>query len=267
MNKVALVTGASSGIGRALLDCFAADGIDLVITARDEAALTKAAEEITKKYGVSVTTIPADLSEPGAARWLFDEVERRGLVVEYLVNNAGFGHYGFFHEADAKKMDDMVQVNVAALVTLTRLFLPGMVARRSGRILQVSSLAGFQPGPLMAVYYATKAFVTSFSEAIAEELSGTGVTVTCLCPGPVHTQFAARAEFNHSRIFQKSHIATAEEVAAYGYRAMMAGKVLAVHGFNNRLLAFIGRFIPRRILVKLVRWMQEKREGSTDRCS
>jgi len=260
MKHTALITGASSGIGRALLDCFAADGIDLVITARDTAALDRAAAEVTRRYGVSVTVIPADLSVPGAAHRLFEEIERRGLVIEYLVNNAGFGHYGFFHEADAKKMDDMVQVNVAALVTLTRLFLPGMVARGHGRILQVASLAGFQPGPLMAVYFATKAFVISFSEAIAEELTGTGVTVTCLCPGPVRTQFAARAEFNHSRIFQKSHIATAEEVAASGYRAFMRGTMLVIHGFNNKLLAVVGRFIPRRILLKLVRWMQEKRE-------
>ncbi len=260
MNKVALVTGASSGIGRALLDCFAADQRDLVITARDVAALRKAAAEISAQYGVKVTVIPADLADPGAPRRLFDEIERQGIVIEYLVNNAGFGHYGFFHEADARKMSDMVQVNIAALVALTRLFLPGMVARRSGRILQVSSLAGFQPGPLMAVYYATKAFVTSFSEAVAEELSGTGVTMTCLCPGPVHTQFAARAEFNHSRVFQKSHIATAADIAAYGYRAMKEGKVLAIPGCNNKVLAFVGRFIPRRRLVKVVRWMQEKRD-------
>lgn len=257
---VALITGASSGIGRELLDRFATDRIDLVITARDEAALKKAADELTAKYGVTVTVIPADLSRPGEAHRLFAEVEKRGIVVEYLVNNAGFGNYGPFHEADAKKMDDMVQVNVASLVTLTRLFLPGMVARKSGRILQVASVAAFQPGPLMAVYYATKAFVLSFSEAVAEELTGTGVTMTCLCPGPVHTQFATRSNFNHSRIFQKSHVATADDVADYGYRAFMRGEILAVHGFNNRLLTMIGRFIPRRLIVKLVRWMQEKRD-------
>lgn len=260
MNKVALVTGASSGIGRELLDRFAADKIDLVITARDEEALKKAAEELTAKYGIAVTVIPADLSKPGEAHRLFAEIEKRGIAVEYLVNNAGFGNYGVFHESDAQKMDDMVQVNVATLVTLTRLFLPGMAARKSGRILQLASVAAFQPGPLMAVYYATKAFVLSFSEAVAEELTGTGVTMTCLCPGPVHTNFAARADFNHSRIFQKSHVATASEVADYGYRALMEGKILAVHGFNNKLLATIGRFIPRRLIVKLVRWMQEKRE-------
>jgi len=259
MNKVALVTGASSGIGRELLDRFAADRIDLVITARDEAALGKAAADVAAKYGVAVTVIPADLSRPGEAHRLFAEVERRGIAVEYLVNNAGFGNYGFFHEADAAKMDDMVQVNVASLVTLTRLFLPGMVARGSGRVLQVASVAGFQPGPLMAAYYATKAFVISFSEALSEELTGTGVTMTCLCPGPVRTQFAARAAFNHSRLFQ-SHSAEAPEVAAYGYRALVKGKMLAVHGFNNKFLVVIGRFIPRRLIVKLVRWMQEERD-------
>ncbi len=256
---VALVTGASSGIGRELLDRFAADRMDLIITARDETALKTAADDLTAKYGIAVTVIPADLARPGEAHRLFAEVEKRGIAVEYLVNNAGFGNYGALHEADARKMDDMVQVNVASLVTLTRLFLPGMVARKSGRILQVASVAAFQPGPLMAVYYATKAFVLSFSEAVAEELTGTGVTMTCLCPGPVHTQFAARSNFNHSRVFQ-SHAAQASDVADYGYRAFMRGEILAVHGFNNRLLVLAGRFIPRRLIVKMVRWMQEKRD-------
>ncbi len=259
MNSFALITGASSGIGRVLLDHFAAEGIDMVITARDEAALTKAAEEIKSKHGVSVFVIPADLSVPGEAARLFEEISAREIQIEYLVNNAGFGNYGLFHEAETDIMDAIVQVNVASLVSLTRLFLPAMVSEGRGRILQVASVAAFQPGPLMAVYYATKAFVLSFSEAISEELRGTGVTMTCLCPGPVVTQFAKRANFNHSRLFQKNYAASAENVARYGYRAMMKGKTLAVHGFGNRAIAFANRFFPRRITVRLVRLVQEKR--------
>jgi len=257
MNHVALVTGASSGIGRALLDCFAAEGIDLVITARDEASLNAAAAEITARYGVAVTVIPLDLAEPRAAHRLFEEVGRRGITVEYLVNNAGFGHYGFFHEATPTKMDEMVQVNVAALVTLTRLFLPEMVARGRGRILQIASLAGFQPGPLMAVYYATKAFVVSCSEAVAEELRGSGVTVTCLCPGATHTDFARRAGIEDIRLFRMGTM-EARQVAKVGYAGMLKGKTTVIPGLFNQLLALSIRFTPRRLVTRISKYLMAR---------
>ncbi|MBN1864268.1 MAG: SDR family oxidoreductase [Victivallales bacterium] len=259
MKGCALITGASSGIGRVLLEHFAADGIDMVITARDVAALTKAAEDIRRRHDVAVFVIPADLSIPGESARLHKEISSRDIQIAYLVNNAGFGNYGLFQEADAEKIDAIVQVNVASLVSLTRLFLPAMVSEGRGKILQVASVAAFQPGPLMAVYYATKAFVLSFSEAVSEELRGTGVSMTCLCPGPVVTQFAKRANFNHSRLFQKNHAASAEDVARYAYRAMLKGKTVAVHGLGNRIIAFANRLLPRKTVVRLVRFVQEKR--------
>ena len=241
--KTALITGASVGIGRELAKLFAADGHDLVLVARRKDKLDELAAELTKA-GVGATVIPSDLTDPAAPAALVERVRAAGIEVEFLVNNAGFGSNGAFHELDEKRELEMIQVNVTALVQLTRRFLPAMVARKSGRILNVGSTAGFVPGPFMADYYATKAYVISFTEAIAFELKGTGVTATVLCPGATATEFAAVAGNDKSPLF-KSGVADAVSVARHGYRAMMAGRVVAIPGARNKVLIQSLRVSPR----------------------
>lgn len=252
---VALVTGASAGIGREIARILAADHY-LILTARRAAELDALAAELG---AATCRVIPADLADPAAPRALFDAVRAAGLTVDVLVNNAGFGHLGPFAEADLAKMLRMVRVNVAALTELTGLFLPGMVARGRGKILNVGSVAGFQPGPLMAVYYATKAFVNSFSEALSSELSGTGVTVTCLAPGPTRSEFAAASGMDATRAFAGRSVADTAPVAAAGVRGLMRGKRMVVTGWRNRLLLFAERFVPRSLVIWAVKWMQSKR--------
>jgi short-subunit dehydrogenase len=259
MRPVALVTGASAGIGRELARRFAAGGHDLVLTARRADELRALADELSAEHGVAVRAVPADLSDPVAPRTLFDEVAAAGLAVDVLVNNAGFGMYGPFAEADPDRLLAMVQVNVAALTHLTRLFLPGMVARGRGRVLNVASTAAFQPGPLMAAYYASKAYVLSLSEALAFELRGAGVTVTCLCPGPTRTEFAAAAVVGGSRLFDSPYVMDAAPVAEAGYRAAMRGRRVVVPGLLNRLGAFATRFVPRPLLMRVVHRIQDRR--------
>lgn len=242
--KTALVTGASVGLGRELAKLFAADGHDLVLVARRKDKLDELAAELAKAHGVAATVMPSDLTDPAAPAALADKVRAAGLEVEFLVNNAGFGSNGAFHELDEKRELDMVQVNIAALVQLTRKFLPAMVARKSGRVLNVGSTAGFVPGPFMATYYASKAFVISFTEAIAFELEGTGVTATVLCPGATATEFAAVAGNDKSPLF-KSGVADAVSVALHGYRAMMAGRIVAIPGARNKMLIQSLRLSPR----------------------
>src|ERR1044071_2984406 len=224
--ETALITGASSGIGLDLAKLMAPD-FDLIITARNQSDLENTARELEAAHGNHVHIIPADLARADAPREIFSEIERRGLQVDFLVNNAGFGSYGAFAESDHQAELDMIQVNITALTSLTKLALPGMLARKRGRIMNVASTAGFQPGPLMAVYYATKAYVISFSEALANELRDSGVTVTCFCPGATHTGFAKRAGNDKSRLFRKMGAMAAEKVAQDGYRAVMEGRTLA----------------------------------------
>jgi short-subunit dehydrogenase len=206
-----------------------------------------------------VHVIPSDLARADAPEGIFSEISRRGLRVDALVNNAGFGALGKFAEISLATELEIIQVNVAALTNLTRLALPGMLERKHGRVMNVASIAGFQPGPLMAVYYATKAYVISFSEAIANELKGSGVTVTCLCPGPTDTEFAARAEMEKSRLF-KLQTMNSSEVARVGYRAMMKGKTLAIPGVRNLILVESVRLAPRKMITAIARSMQEKTE-------
>jgi short-subunit dehydrogenase len=258
MRLVALITGASAGIGKELAGLFAADH-DLILVARREAELNALADELRKQPGRTVHVIPADLGDPAAPQRLFDEVTAKGLTVDVLVNNAGFGTLGPFHDTDLAKSLTMIQVNVTALVHLTGLFLPGMRQRGRGRILNVASTAAFQPGPFMAIYYATKAFVLSFSEALWDELNGSGVTVTCLCPGPTRTEFADAAGMHGTRLFSGPNVMDVTSVAKAGYAATMRGKRLVVPGFLNRLLVFAGRFAPRRLLLRVVRRIQQKR--------
>ncbi|HEY0156551.1 MAG TPA: SDR family oxidoreductase [Thermoanaerobaculia bacterium] len=259
MKETALITGASSGIGLDLAHLFARDGHDVVLVARSEGKLQEVARDLERHHKVAAHVLPADLSRPDAPRQLFEEARDRRLQIDVLVNNAGFGLGGKFAETDLQTELDMIQVNITAVVHLTKLFLGGMVARGSGRILNVASTAAFQPGPLMAVYYATKAFVLSFSDAIGEELTGSGVTVTALCPGPTFTGFADAAHIENTGLFKVMRPMTSMDVAQIGYRAMRRGKRVAITGLRNKLTAQSVRVSPRFVVTKVVRALQERR--------
>jgi short-subunit dehydrogenase len=244
----ALITGASSGIGAELAKLCAADGYAPVLVARHTEALFRLSAELAARFGVNSRVLAADLAEPAAPQAVFDALE--GETPAILINNAGFGWRGAFREADFAAQSGMIEVNVGALAHLTRLFLPGMCARASGRILNVASTAAFVPGPYMAVYYATKAFVFSFSLAVAEELKGSGVTMTVLCPGPTRTSFGAVAGLANSKLFQGPAM-DAAEVARIGYQAMRAGKTEVIAGARNRWMMWGTRFAPRGILTRV----------------
>jgi short-subunit dehydrogenase len=250
----ALITGASGGIGEALARALATDHHDLVLVARSEPALRRLADELSAAHGVAVQVVAADLSAPGAATELVAALG--GRHIDVLVNNAGFGDYGPFHESDPAKVSQMIALNVATLTDLTRALLPAMVAAGSGRVLNVASTAAFMPGPLMAVYYATKAYVLSFSEAIADELRDTGVTVTALCPGPVATGFQAGADMGQSKLVKGKKLMTADECARIAVAGMKKGKPVVITGTMNKLQALSPRFMPRRMVPGIVRKAQ-----------
>jgi short-subunit dehydrogenase len=256
---VALVTGASRGIGAELARVLARHGHELVLLARSSAELEALSVALHSTYNVHAEILPADLSDPETPSRVFESLAQRGIAVDVLINNAGFGLAGRFDRTDVERDLDMIQVNVAALTALTRLFLPGMIDRGHGRVMNVASTAAFQPGPFNAVYYATKAFVLSFSVAIAEELRETGVTITALCPGPTRTAFATVANMKHSRRFNSSLTMSADRVADYGYRAMLLGKRVAIPGVLNRLVAFSNRLAPRTLVTRISRLAQEHR--------
>jgi uncharacterized protein len=258
--KTALITGASGGIGLELAKIFASKGTNLIIVSRNVIELSKLKSELVEKHKIYVEEIVMDLSIPGSAKQVFEEVKSLSFDVDYLINNAGFGDYGFFHESDWDKQERMINVNMLALTHLTRLFLPEMVKRKSGKIMNVASTAAFQPGPLMSVYYASKAYVLFFSEAIANELEGTGVTVTALCPGPTKSGFQKAANVEHSKMLNAKSIPTSKKVAEYGYKAMMKGKRVAVHGFTNKELTFFSRRAPKKFILNTVRKMNEGRK-------
>lgn len=258
---VALVTGASGGIGLELARLAAKDGHDLILVARSQAKLDEVAKYLSGMYGIRAEVIAADLADPAAPQAILAEVDVRGLGIDVLVNNAGFGDWGLFGRADLKRQSDMVQVNVVALMVLTRLVLPRMVSQRRGRILNVASTAGFAAGPLMAVYYASKAFVISFSEAIGNELQGTGITVTVLCPGPTRTGFAQTAGMERSNLFSSPTVMAVEPVAAAGYRGMQRGRAIVIPGVANKLLIQGMRISPRWAVRMITRWFQEGRAG------
>lgn len=251
-NGTALITGATGGLGREFAMLAAADGCDLVLIARSESALADLRAEIGKKFPVRCYILPCDLSYSGAAQYVFGFVREEGIRVDILINNAGFGDFGPVAESDLARLEQMMQVNMAALVGLTRLLLPSMLAHGYGRILNVASLAAFQPGPLMAVYYASKAFVLSFSEALAFECKGTGVTVTALCPGPTRTGFEKNARAEQSGLFHRLPVQEAAAVAAYGYKRLRRKKLLAVPGARNKLLAFLSPRAPRSLVCRMV---------------
>jgi uncharacterized protein len=246
--KTTLITGASSGIGFELAKVCASRGEDLILVSRTG---EKPLDDIFQK--VKVTVIQMDLSEPGAAKKLYDQIAKKGVVVDTLINNAGFGDFNLFVDADAKKLSSMMQLNMVALTELTHLYSKDMVARKSGAIMNVASIASFFPGPYMAVYYATKHYVLALSEALAEELKDTGITVTALCPGPTASKFQDSAAMNNSKLVNGKKLPTAAEVASYGYAAMRAGKRVAVHGVGNKINAFSVRFLPRVAAAKIIR--------------
>jgi short-subunit dehydrogenase len=252
----ALITGASSGIGRELAWAFARHGHNLVLVARDWNRLHKLAGELRAKLGVGVEVIPQDLSLAGAAREVFRQVEKKSILLDILVNNAGFDVYGDFDKTDMATELQMIQVNLVALTELTKLVLNGMKQRRYGRILNVGSTGSFAPSPLNAVYSATKAYVLSFSLAIAEELRGSGVTVTVLCPGATRTEFQQRAGITHIRLLRFGAMG-AEAVAQTGYRALMAGKRLAVPGLYNKVQVALSRVLPGAFVARMAKSMLE----------
>jgi len=245
-----LITGASAGLGKDLAALFAADGYDLVLVARRRERLEALAAELTAAHGVTVTVLAQDLGAAGAAEAIHAAVQEAGLTVTCLVNNAGFGSNGRFWELAGEREAEMVQVNIMALVQLTHLFLPAMVARGAGRILNIGSTAGFQAGPHMATYYASKAFVNHFTEALAVELEGTGVTATVACPGPVATEFGAVAGNDKSNLF-RSGAAASMDVARFAYEAMKAGRSLVVHGVMNKLATQGNRLMPRSVVQRI----------------
>ena len=253
----ALVTGASVGLGREFARLFAADGHDVVLVARSEGKLRELASEIEKAHGIRAHVVAADLTDPAAPERIADATKKAGVEIEFLVNNAGFGSNGRFTDLDIKRELEMVQVNISALMYLTRLYTPAMIARGHGRVMNIASTAGFQPGPGMATYYASKAFVLSFSEAIAEELRGTGVTVTAHCPGATATEFARTAGNDKSILF-RTGVADAGLVARHAYRSMQGGRVVAVQGILNKLLVQSLRISPRALVRRIAAWINSK---------
>jgi len=255
MKQTVLITGASSGIGLDLAHLFAADGHDVVLVARSEDKLRELAKELETKHGIQAHVIAADLAKPDAPRQIFE----RAPAVDVLVNNAGFGVSGALAETDLRAELDMIQVNIAALTHLTKLFLGPMLQRGLGRILNVASTAAFQPGPFMAVYYASKAYVLSFSEAIAEELRGSGVSVTVLCPGPTATGFQKAANMSTEALLRVMRPVSSMDVARAGYRALMRGRRVVIPGVKNKIGVQSLRVSPRAVVTRVVRALQVRR--------
>ena len=253
-----LITGASGGIGLELARLFAKDGYDIVLTARSEDKLKVIKKELEGEYSVSAYVFPCDLAEPDAALRIREFTDASGIIVDVLVNNAGFGDCADFAQGEWQKQYDMVRLNIVALMQLTRVYLPEMKERKSGRILNVASVASFCAGPGMSVYYASKAFVRSFSEAVAEEVRGEGVTVTALCPGPVRTGFEKAANLEGSRMFTLLHAADARKVALCGYRALMKGRTLVYYGITAKAMSLLVRALPRAACRKVAKKVNEK---------
>ena len=258
--KTALITGASSGIGLELAHLFARDGYRLVLLARNRNTLRQIGDDLQARYSITVRIAPKDLAHPASPDELYQELQEAGILLDVLVNNAGFGLAGPFAETNWTQEAEMMQVNVVAATHLTKLFLPQIRARQ-GKVLNVASTAAFQPGPFMAVYYATKAYLLSFSEALAEELDGSGVTVTCLCPGPVKTNFQKRAYLEGTGMMNSPLMVDVQEVARVGYEGMNRGTRLVIPGWKNRVGIQMLRLSPRAAVTKIVRKMQEKKNS------
>ena len=258
MNNTALITGASGGIGLELAKIHASNKNDLVIVARSTTKLAHLKVELESEFGVSVLSIPKDLSIPDAAQEVYDTVVEKEIEVEYLINNAGIGDFGLYHETSWEKEETMINLNILALTQLTKLFGSDMVKRGHGHIMNISSTAAFQPGPLMTVYYATKHYVQAYSEALYEEWKEFGVSVTALCPGATESGFSESADAEDSKLFKGKKLPSSCEVAEYGYKAMMKGEMTAIHGAMNTIMAKSARFVPKKMVLKMVRKIQEK---------
>jgi short-subunit dehydrogenase len=257
MKNVALITGASTGIGRELAHIHAEKEGDLVIVARSTDKLEALKSELERKHGIKVYVIAKDLGLPKSPKEIYSEIKQAGIEIEILINNAGFGGVGVFHELDYEQHMAMINLNVTSLTAMTRLFLPDFVARNSGKILNTSSTASLMPGPLQAVYFATKAYVTSFSNALSEELAHTNVTVTNLMPGATETEFGASSGMDKTAMFKKT--ASARKVAEAGYNAMQKGKIDVVSGLTTaqKIMTSFIPFMPKKLLLKTVKSMQQ----------
>jgi len=258
MKNTALITGASGGIGMELAKVHAAAGGDLVLVARNKTKLDALKQELEAQYKISVYTIGKDLAAGDAVKELYEETTRAGIVVDYLINNAGFGDYGFFAATKWSKEHEMIELNITALTQCTKLYLQDMLQRGSGKIMNVASTAAFQPGPTMAVYCATKAYVLSFSEAISNEVAGKGITVTALCPGATASGFQDAAAMHESQLVKNKKLPSAQQVAEYGYAAMLKGKAVVIHGFMNYIMASSVGFMPRALVLKISRKLFSK---------
>jgi short-subunit dehydrogenase len=252
----ALITGASSGIGLELANIHASKGVNLVLVARNKPILDELKHKFEQHFKISVYVIEKDLSKPDSAQEVYAETTKQNIQIDYLINNAGFGDFGMFYETDWYKELQMINLNITTLTQFTKLYLREMVVRKSGKIMNVASTAAFQPGPMMAVYFATKAYVLSFSEAIGNEVIHNGITVTSLCPGMTESGFKKAAAMKNSGFVKGKKLPTAKEVAEFGYNSMMKGKSVAIHGFMNKVIANSVRFLPRNLVVTLIRKIQ-----------
>ncbi|TYR80693.1 SDR family oxidoreductase [Priestia megaterium] len=255
--ETVLITGASSGIGKELAYHYAKDGYNIVMVARSLTKLTEIKNDLEKQYGGSVFVIQKDLSKESEIQEVYKLIKQNNMRVDILINNAGFGLFGEFLETDLEDELNMIDLNVKSLTYMTKLFLPDMIKQNKGGILNVASTAAFQPGPLMAVYYATKAYVLSFTEALENELKDTNITVSALCPGPTETGFSDRANLKESKLF-KSGVMDVKTVAEIGYKGFKSGKTVIIPGLKNKILAGAVRFAPRTIITSIVRQMQER---------
>ena len=258
MKNTALITGASNGIGLELAKVHASKGGDLVLVARNKSKLEELKKHLESQYKVSVYTIGKDLSADNSAQEIYEETTKQNIKIDFLINNAGFGDFGMFTETDWSKEIRMINLNITTLTLFTKLYLQDMVKRGSGKIMNVASTASFQPGPTMAVYCATKAYVLSFTEAVSNEVSKKGVTITALCPGATETGFQAAGGMDESKLFKNKKLPSAKDVAEYGYNSMIKGRTVAIHGMMNNIMANSVRFIPRALVLKVSRKMLDK---------
>lgn len=258
MKNTALITGASNGIGLELAKIHASKGGDLVLVARNKAKLDELKASLEKQFGVTVYTIGKDLSEINSAHEIYNETNEKNIEIEVLINNAGFGDFGMLAETEWEKELRMINLNMTTLTLFTKLYLQDMLKRKKGKIMNVASTAAFQPGPTMAIYCATKAYVLSFTEAVSNEVADKGITVTALCPGASATGFQEAGGLDDSKLFKGKKLPTAKDVAEYGYDAMMKGKTVAIHGMMNYIMANSIRFIPRNMVLSVSRKILDK---------
>ncbi len=260
MSKTALITGASGGIGLELAKIHASKGGHLVLVARSLDKLSSIKEELEKTHAIQVKIISKDLSNKDAALEVYQEIKKDKIRIDYLINNAGFGDFGYFYESDWQKTEQMLELNMVALTQFCKLFVNDMIAQGGGKIMNLASIAAFMPGPLMASYYASKAYVLHFSEAINNELKDKNITVTALCPGPTESGFQEASAQKESKVIKGKKLTSAKHVAEYGYQAMLSGKPVAIPGLINAFLVNVMRFLPRIIVVNAIRKIQDKFE-------